>query len=438
MVDINPNLDTEVLNQYTVVELKDKFLHNPDGTAFYMVNEQTVEKLTNEQVAKELNLQWASESKRVENTNEAEYNKNKESINGQENDTTRVERNNLERTGENRLRQSQDDVWVVQPRGNQTDSQAVQGEQQADSGRNRLLGHKTDLQTISFTPDFRAFLGKNGRTYFEYYRPTGAEYVKAMEAFNKNNSHSAFVEIKDASVYDSFPAVLMSKDGTSGVCVTESGDIVSAFSDGDTSKRRGESDIFFAWGIENGGTKGDNFGYALLKNYSKYGAVPFARTAFNEDFAPPNWDYARDNHPDLVFWSLQGSSSKETIYKKFNEEYKLFKDTPESITEVESFTPLFTDHQKADSNMAWGYDRAYSYRDGFVEVIQEQVKKGKQLSTEVLIEIAKIGKEMVESGKYADNVEVIPKKAFEKYAKTNNIDISESRNSNRMQKLLSA
>ena len=78
MVDINPNLEAEVLNQYTVVELKDKFLHNPDGTAFYIVNERKVDKLTNEQVAKELNLQWEVSESRGSNRAEVKFRKTNE------------------------------------------------------------------------------------------------------------------------------------------------------------------------------------------------------------------------------------------------------------------------------------------------------------------------------------------------------------------------
>lgn len=427
MVDINPNLDTEVLNQYTVVELKDKFLHNPDGTAFYIVNERKVDKLTNEQVAKELNLQWASESKRVENTNEAEYNKNKESNNGKENDTTRMERKDNQPPNTKYY-----DVGRLYGRGHKKSGKALSSEHKTIAGRDMALDTHARENLAFFQPNIKAFLKeKTGRTYFEYYRPTGEEYVKAMKVFNTNNPKSAFVEIKDTTEYDKFPAVLMSKDGTSGVCITDTGDMVSGFSDSKTSGRRGESDIFFAWGIENGGTKGDNFGYGLLKNYSKYGAFPLARTAFNTEFAPENWNYERDKTPDILFWGLQGDNAIETLKKKSKNEYKRFQDIEEDIEEVESFTPIFADYTRENGEIDYGYDRAYAYRDSFVEVIQEQVKKGKQLSTEVLIEIAKIGKEMVESGKYADNVEVIPKKAFEKYAKTNNIDISESRGSNR-------
>ncbi len=364
----------------------------------------------------ELNNTFKEIRKNVEKQKEVLYNNNKEQKNNEQiNDPTRVERDNLERASEDQLRAPQNDVRVVQSRGNQADSQAMQSKQQTSKRGTGFLGHRTTLRTIDFQPKIKAILEKNGRTYFEYYRPTGADYVKAMQAFKENNPRSAFVEIKDAKDYDSFPAVLMSKDGTSGICITDTGDMVSAFSDGATSGRRGESDMFFAWGIENGGTKGDNFGYGLLGNYSRFGAMPFARTEFNTEFAPPNWNYDIDKHPDIFFWGLQGDNAIETLNKKEKKQYKIFKDSEVSRQEVESFTPLFKDHTKANGEVEYGYDRAYKYRDSFVDIIQKQAKKGEQLSTDALIEISKVGKEMVENGKFADNVAEIPQEAFKKY-----------------------
>ena len=97
--------------------------------------------------------------------------------------------------------------------------------------------------------------------------------------------------------------------------------------------------------IENGGNKLDNYDGYLTRNYTQFGFIPVARVAFNEQYAPENWNYEKFGKPDVIFFMHNGDSV-ETIAKNYRNYEKI--DT--------STLPLFED-----------YDQAYAYRDSLIE-----------------------------------------------------------------------
>jgi DNA-directed RNA polymerase subunit F len=138
----------------------------------------------------------------------------------------------------------------------------------------------------------------------------------------------------------------LSKDGQSGLAVTQDGDIVSAFN---TVKGRNAIKYLLPLAIKNGGIKLDNFNGNLSRIYEQFGFVPKSRLEFNNsaDIAPKNWNYERDGQPDIIFWVHNGDSV-DTVINKIGD-YE-----PHDLSKVKLF----------DKN---SYDDARAYRDEAVK-----------------------------------------------------------------------
>ena len=60
-------------------------------------------------------------------------------------------------------------------------------------------------------------------------------------------------------------------------------------------------DYIIPTAIQLGGNYLDCFNGALPIRYSAFGFFPVAKVEFNTDFAPKEWNYERDNKPDIIF-----------------------------------------------------------------------------------------------------------------------------------------
>lgn len=94
-------------------------------------------------------------------------------------------------------------------------------------------------------------------------------------------------------------------DGKAGVSVKSDGDIVSVFKHPDSSASR-FADSALAMAVQAGGNKLDAFDTVLPKLYAENGFRAVARLPFNDEYAPPDWDYERyglynNGRPDVVF-----------------------------------------------------------------------------------------------------------------------------------------
>lgn len=106
--------------------------------------------------------------------------------------------------------------------------------------------------------------------------------------------------------------MFLGDDNGVGVAVTKDGDIVSVFKNPNISKSRKAVSSILLTAIDNGGVKLDNYNGGLSQMYLNHGFIPVARTAFVDEYAPPDWNYERDGRPDIIFWAHNGDNADLT------------------------------------------------------------------------------------------------------------------------------
>lgn len=141
-------------------------------------------------------------------------------------------------------------------------------------------------------------------------------FYQAIGKAKQNNMHGAFVTQHEVSEYAN-DALFLSADGNTGVAVTPDGDIVSVFKNPQSKAKKAVSSILLT-ALENGGVKLDNFNGGLSRMYWNHGFIPVARAAFDPEFAPSDWNYARDGQPDIIFWVHNGEDA-QTVARRIGE-----------------------------------------------------------------------------------------------------------------------
>ncbi len=101
----------------------------------------------------------------------------------------------------------------------------------------------------------------------------------------------------------------LSGDGKVGYALDKEGDLQNLFNNGGP---KGAGRAALADAVKNGAKTLDAFDPKLPEIYSEYGFVPTGRMAFNDEYAPKNWNFVRDGRPDVVFMAYQGGS-RDTI-----------------------------------------------------------------------------------------------------------------------------
>lgn len=168
-------------------------------------------------------------------------------------------------------------------------------------------------------------------------------FHQAIGRAKQNNMHGAFVTQHEVSEYAN-DALFLSEDGNTGVAVTPDGDIVSVFKNPNGKAKKAVHSILLT-ALENGGVKLDNFDGALSDMYWNHGFIPVARTSFDPEFAPTDWNYARDGQPDIIFWVHNGVDA-QTVARRIGE----YGDLPD-LTKL----PVMS------------YDEAAAYRDNILK-----------------------------------------------------------------------
>ena len=188
-------------------------------------------------------------------------------------------------------------------------------------------------------------LQRRGKGFTDLQEATSPEeFYDRIGQAKQTNSHGAFVTQHEIDEYAGMKPYL-DATGTTGVAVTEDGNIVSVFKDANSSVKNAMTSILFT-ALDNGGKKLDNFNSEALSHmYAQHGFVPVARTAFVDEFAPDDWNYERDGRPDIVFWVHNGDSLEEIARNMGNYERPDY----DSL-------PMFDD-----------YDEAEAYRDSLIE-----------------------------------------------------------------------
>lgn len=197
---------------------------------------------------------------------------------------------------------------------------------------------------LALSDQIKQELSRQGKTYVEL-KPSEspASFYSDIERAKQGNKHGAYVAQHTVEEYGDM-LLLTGDNGNVGVAVTPDGDIVSVFKNPESSAKGAVSSILLT-AIENGGIKLDNFDGWLSRMYAGHGFIPVSRCAFNREFAPSDWDYAKFKEPDIIFWMHNGESA-ETVASKIGNypEYDFSK------------IPLFPD-----------YDSAMQYRDEQIE-----------------------------------------------------------------------
>lgn len=148
----------------------------------------------------------------------------------------------------------------------------------------------------------------------------------------ENNPYRACVTVHTVDRYNGM-RMYITEDGTTGMAITEDGELVSAFSRAlGTPHPESVSQPFRPFnlsqmlilGIKEGASTIECFATTLPNYYSKFGFKMVSRTAFNEEYAPSinngalaDWDYKlynrwNDGKPDVVFGIFDGGD-RETI-----------------------------------------------------------------------------------------------------------------------------
>lgn len=135
-----------------------------------------------------------------------------------------------------------------------------------------------------------------------------SSFYAAISEAKQGNPHGAFVTAHDVSEYGDMKMFLGDDNGV-GVAVTKDGDIVSVFKNPNISKSRKAVSSILLTAIDNGGVKLDNYNGGLSQMYLNHGFIPVARTAFVDEYAPPDWNYERDGRPDIIFWAHNGDNA---------------------------------------------------------------------------------------------------------------------------------
>ena len=128
----------------------------------------------------------------------------------------------------------------------------------------------------------------------------GGDFAGAITEAARLHKKGAAVEVKSPEFYsDPENHLYFSEDGLAGAVVKPDGDLVSVFKHPDsTAKMR---DILTDASQEATKLDGFDIDEFLPNYYSRFGFRPVARVTFNDDFAPPKWNFEENGRPDNVF-----------------------------------------------------------------------------------------------------------------------------------------
>jgi len=173
----------------------------------------------------------------------------------------------------------------------------------------RVLG-ETEVNVVArFNPDPAA----NAYLPFDLVPFNEIDDVQAFIGFissaKANNPYGAAVTIYSADEYAG-ARFFVTDDGLSGFAL-QGNDVISVFK-APASTAEQFSISAMTLGVKEGGRRADSFATVLPTFYTRMGMYPVARVAFDDEYAPPGWDYdtfARfnDGRPDVVFYAYDES-----------------------------------------------------------------------------------------------------------------------------------
>lgn len=163
---------------------------------------------------------------------------------------------------------------------------------------------------FTITEELKKAFERRNIEYYPIRTATAEEFYEAIGRAKDTNDHGPFVTQHSIEEYRDM-RLFVTLDGTAGIAITKDNNIVSIFNGG---QKKGVLKTLLPIAIQNGGMKLDNYNSPKLSAmYELYGFNPVSKTKFNKQFAPDDWDYARDGEPDIIFWIHNGDSAEDVV-----------------------------------------------------------------------------------------------------------------------------
>jgi hypothetical protein len=200
-------------------------------------------------------------------------------------------------------------------------------------------------------------------------------------------------------------------DDKAGFALKPDGDIVSAFSSKSSAKRAGDSILALA--VQQGGKKLDAFDTVLPAIYSDNGFRAVARLKWNDEFAPPDWDYKtfgkfNGGRPDVVFMVHDPDNAKAykpgdgKLVKSYDEAVALQDAAIKEIDKGKGKHPGegYSKEAYVDKNGVIQTNSVYDAQRALFENRKVELKQVKQVST-LIKRLGETAAEMAEHGEDA-------------------------------------
>lgn len=172
------------------------------------------------------------------------------------------------------------------------DGEGVVGGRGDESGRDVGQGNLHSPRFVLVNPD----TGATGDTVGQV-EDAEAFSAALTEARDSDSAHGWAVTPKSADELTG-DKLFVREDGTAGLAVTPSGDIVAVFRK--HGARRGAMARLMPVAIRNGGKMLDCYGEGLVRLYETFGFKPVCRVEFNDEYANPGWDESK-GRPYIYF-----------------------------------------------------------------------------------------------------------------------------------------
>ena len=222
-------------------------------------------------------------------------------------------------------------------------------------------------------PKLSEGVDKSAKEIVEPGASQGADFHEVdLETFNQSlepSTRSTFLHKYSAEEVNGHQFYL-SKDGEAGVGISNTGEIVNLFNN---SRIKGIGKEALDFAISKGGRRLDCYDGYLTDYYSKHGFKETGREAWNDKYAPKNWDYKKDGTPDVVYMELKAEPKEPKVLKgkspkmgKLKEQeirsYRIFKKVKEGAEPefADTFIKKMEHFEDVDQIVKHVYDEAES------------------------------------------------------------------------------
>jgi hypothetical protein len=253
--------------------------------------------------------------------------------------------------------------------------------------------------------------GRTPLTFHQLDSKKGTErFHDAITAAKDKLKFGASVHAYDAGEYAN-TKMYVTPDDKAGFALKPDGDIVSAFSSKSKVQRAGDSILALA--VQQGGKKLDAFDTVLPAIYSDNGFRAVARLKWNDEFAPPDWDYKtfgkfNGGRPDVVFMVHDPDNAKPykpgdgKLVKSYDEAVALQDAAIKEIDKGKGKHPGegYSKEAYVDKNGVIQTNSVYDAQRALFENRKVELKQVKQVST-LIKRLGETAAEMAEHGEDA-------------------------------------